>query len=32
MPGASKEWIEERNKKLLEWFGGDVEAVEFCCY
>ena len=29
MPGASKEWIEERNRKLLEWFNGDVEAVEF---
>lgn len=29
MPGASKEWIEERNKKLLQWFNGDVEAVEF---
>lgn len=22
-------WILERNKKLLEWFSGDVDAVEF---
>lgn len=26
---VSDEWIAERNRKLLEWFGGNVEAVEF---
>ena len=26
---VSEEWIIERNRRLLEWFNGDVEAVEF---
>lgn len=26
---VSDEWIAERNRKLLEWFNGSTEAVEF---